>query len=861
MEKIQYIRNKKSLTSLMRLSQISVYWLVELLVSGLAGSRTPSISQEGWAYLSPDLVVMTEDGVISGFDPCGRSTWTFDIGKPSMNAFGSASTTAKRDPRMIPATDGSLYVVFPPENEGDKMNIAHVNATIMTVVAESPFSTPAFPNSYLTGSKIQTFQSIDFDDSFTGWTSPNAPNHLEGRRLLFSVNQWTMSCIDTSTQQQKWGVMFAELPPITTSHLDNRNVEHYQVDYLSQNIEIQTSRDRNSVVKKITDTDNCYSVVEIDSVRRMEFKSQILGVYALIDPPDTDGNLALVLVGKNTALPTNNGGLPNGFYFSLLEDVSGRSPELPGIRVGYPQNFPVFSQYHGNSQMMISRSTASWDPSSMTPYLLDDPSRLRLTAEFDDQAGILVSQFKVIDFLSIKFGLLSWQGRVYLIAMTILFIYIVKRIYEKILTRFVVPRSSGGTPKMTSSISIVLPDGTSINQLIPDTAMGGAVTISSPVSSSSNRLVLIPSEAIHPYEVLTVGQADTVEFAGWQTPTDVASFDRKIRDISSRLKKLPFAPSRKDDDGHRPSIEDSGNMTVLFLGRNVDEPKLVFRNPRAECEIQRPNIPIFTQSIRNAVAASALRDVSSMKAYVPRALCGYWNTFQGVFQEYVSTRNSRESVSITSFMESPQSACDTAFLILLLRDTDAHDGNYVRDLRRKVALFDLGCSLGDRPIESDIVDRMCLENFEIWKRVPFLLDVPFSDYQREYLKKIDFDVLMDMWKNFEYHQSILDAATTAASRLVHPTVMLRILQMHARFLLACSDHGRTILFAAEVMYSGMYDDVWIEAGDSIDVFETRLIQIAVDGTVFPNLSIEKGQLSEKAKSAVGVTNGQNDDDE
>jgi hypothetical protein len=235
-----------------------------------------------------------------------------------------------------------------------------------------------------------------------------------------------------------------------------------------------------------------------------------------------------------------------------------------------------------------------------------------------------------------------------------------------------------------------------------------------------------------------------------------------------------------------------------------------------------------------------------MKAYVPRALCGYWNTFQGIFQEFVSPSKGM-NVSISWFIESPQSAHDTAFLIMLVRDTDAHDGNYVCDLRRKIALFDLGCCLGDEPIPNDIIDRICLDNFEIWKRVPFLLDVAFSQHHEEYLKSIDFRSLVDMWKNFEYHQSIVENAT----RLVHPTRMLRILEMNASFLRACIQYQRSILFAAEVMYSGMYDDVWLQVGDDVDELEKRLIEIAKSGTAFPNLSEEKGKFSDKAKMYLG----------
>jgi hypothetical protein len=428
--------------------------------------------------------------------------------------------------------------------------------------------------------------------------------------------------------------------------------------------------------------------------------------------------------------------------------------------------------------------------------------------------------------------------------MFVLFGYMVRRVYLIVRKRYIkrrTPPSRLGTPKTgAASISILLPDGTSYNQsLLPDSAHSEtSMGIASP---SSGSMVLIPSDAIHPYDVVKVGQSDTVEFDAWQHGMDVTAFTKKIQDISSRLTKLPFAHSSKN--GLRFSLDAS---SVLFLGRNVDEPKLVFRNPLAETEQQRPNIPIFTQSIRNAVASSALRECPGMTAYVPRALCGTWNTFQGIFQEYVtsaknSDKNTSSSVSISTFIESPQLAIDTAVLVLLLRDTDAHDGNYVRDLRRKIALYDLGCALADEPIPADPIDRMCLDNFELWKRVPELLDEPFGEKHAALIESIDFAALKTAWTKFSYHPSIVERGT----RLVPPQRMLRVLEMHANFILACIAGNRTVLFAAEVMFGGMYDDVWLELGgswNSIDQLETRLVEIAKDSELFSNLSFEKGKL-------------------
>ena len=802
-----------------------------------------SLGQGPDAELPSDFVVLTEEGTMRGFDSCGRNIWRTNVGRVIVNANTPVNGEFSHSPRMVPAVDGSMYVVFPTNEETGETNIAHVNATIMSVVAESPFSTPAFPNSYLTGSKVQSIDVVDFDDSFEGWIFSGeeyfqkAQNRLKGRKLMYTTNQWMLSCIDTSSQEERWSLSFTDIPSMTTSHLIPNSVEQHQVAKLSNEIEIVTNRHQNRIVRQ----PGCLG----DSTPiSLTFDSQIVGVYALVDPPDTNGNLALVLVGKNTALPTNFGGLPPGLYFSVLEAAATHKgvPEtdLLGIRVGYGNNGgQIFSQYgRANPNALAIRSPQVWDPSSMTPYLLADPGRTQVIDSPNHPPEFVVSQFRVLDFLTLKFTLLPWQQKIYFFAMMILLVYLVRQMYKRFLRQLLAKAAN----RSSSTVSIILPDRGNL-------ASSTTVTISSPASTSSNRMVVIPSEAIHPYEVLTVGHSDTVEFSAWQTETDVTAFQKKIKDISDRLTKLPFAPSRKDYTGgddlsptKRQSIEESSNMTVLFLGRNVDEPKLVFRNPRAETVVQRPNIPLYTQSIRNAVASSALRDNASMKAYVPRALCGHWNTFQGIFQEYVVPNKSAKNVTISSLLESPQTAVDTAFLILLLRDTDAHEGNYIRDIRRKIALFDLGCSLADRPLPNDEIERMCLDNFELWKRVPFLLDCAFEDRHVEFLQSIDFEKLREMWNKFEYHQSI------PGDRLVHPVQMVRMLEIHSKFLLECVKSNRTVLFAAEVMYSGMYDDVWLEVGEeNIAEFETRLIELAKRTDLFPTLENEKGKKSERAK--------------
>ena len=443
-------------------------------------------------------------------------------------------------------------------------------------------------------------------------------------------------------------------------------------------------------------------------------------------------------------------------------------------------------------------------------------------------------------------------------------------------------------------------------------------------------------DAKQPYEVaLKSGEGDSVEFGAWQETGDVLVFEKKIGEMRHRLTKIPFAHPKQESviPSNSPELTatQSSDSTVMFLGRNVDDPKLVFRNPRVEKE-QRANIPRFSQAVRHAVAASVLRESPNFKAYIPRALCGSWNRIEGVFQEFVPNA---KSITLNDFRESPQMAVDLALLILLLRDTDAHEGNYVRDARRKVAFFDLGCSLADRPLPP--YERSCLDNFEVLKRLPGLLDVPIEQRHVEFLNNLDFKKAHEIWRNFQYSpylsskveqlkakrrralssllplgvgaspraipafiggllsprnrsnqstptvspafgeedcqssgsstpqaappppQSVpppartrlasfgmtsprsvrstpgdfsLDEEQPIEARLVSPVDMVRVMEMHARFLLRCAERGKSLLFAARVFYSGLYDERWLDCGgkmEDISRFEAVLLEIASEG--------------------------------
>lgn len=808
-----------------------ILFLITKVKAVVGGTSLPRVSS---GSTTGDFVIVTEDGVMHGYDSCGYRIWISSIGRNLLNATVFTDPSSVEGPRMVPAIDGSLYVVFPPDLSNNAVRIAHVNATIMSVVAESPFSTPAFPNTYLTGSKLQSLESVHFDDTFTGWaTDSSARARLAGRKLMFSINDWTLNSIDVSSQKQLWSLSFAELPPLTQAHLVLGSVEQAQVSKLASNIEIVTSAVANKVVMK-----RIPSTCEVKGSVDMLFPSQVLGVYAMIEPPDTKGNLVLVLVGKNSPIPTNFGGLPEGIFFNRL--VAESIGSLPGVRVEYSSEGPVDRRYQDpNASSFPLVVGGSWPPAIR-------PSGIGLAVTLPEHeqyfTEAILSRYRVIDFLGFKFSQLNTLMKVYVILVTILAIYLSRLVFKRLARLLTKPPTSAPRKEASPSISILLPDGTALRQIIPPTdASNGTTTlsISSPTSTTSGaRLVLIPSEAIQPYEVVKVGQSDSVEFAPWQNGADIEVFDKKIRDISQRTAKLPFAHSATS---RRPSLE-TGNATVLFLGRNVDEPKLVFRNPRAESELQRPNIPIFTQSIRNAVASSALRESPNLRAYVPRAVCGSWNTFDGVFQEYVpKPKTASAAVSLQSFREYPESAVDTALLVMLLRDTDAHDGNYTRDIRRKIALFDLGCCLADRPLPADPLERMALDNFEIWKRVAYLLKVPFESRHIEFIEGIDFSSLKTTWSSFHYQDHLVESARLLNSRLVHPTVMIRILELHAHILLTCARRGRSLLFAAELLYGGTYDDTWLEVGElNLDELERRLVAFVEskkeDIEIFPTIA-------------------------
>ena len=422
-----------------------------------------------------------------------------------------------------------------------------------------------------------------------------------------------------------------------------------------------------------------------------------------------------------------------------------------------------------------------------------------------------------------------------------------------------------------------------------------------------------PANAVtQPYEVaLKSGEGDSVEFEIWQSAEDVANFQKKLADMRHRLTKLPFAHAASTSDLGGSDSEEGSGRTVMFLGRNVDDPKLVFRNPRTEKE-QRANIPRFTQALRNAVAASMIKESSQMKAYVPRALVGSWNKVEGVFQEYV---NGAKPVTLQDLKDSPATTTDMALFVMLLRDTDAHDGNYARDTRRKVALYDLGCALADRPLPA--YERDCLDNFEVLQRLPDMLDVPFEERHVSYLKAIDFSAAKEMWSKYEYstwvtakleslkqsrrrdraYSSLLPSSSVGSPRslpallggllsprsrasvppelpsgsgssastepglhalglaspksvrslpagdlfslngwedsdtprVVKPLDMIKVMEVHANFLLRCAEKGKTMLFAARILYSGLYDEKWIDVGGRVEdlpALELELFRLA-----------------------------------
>ncbi|EEQ99312.1 hypothetical protein Pmar_PMAR011386, partial [Perkinsus marinus ATCC 50983] len=181
---------------------------------------------------------------------------------------------------------------------------------------------------------------------------------------------------------------------------------------------------------------------------------------------------------------------------------------------------------------------------------------------------------------------------------------------------------------------------------------------------------------------------------------------------------------------------------VLFLGRNVDDPQFIFRNPKQELS-QRPNVPKFTQAVRNAVASNAMKEVRYLKAYCPKACVASWNTFEGVIQDFVAKHPSTSHVDCRDI--DPEVARDASLIIMALRDTDAHEDNMMRDKLGRIALFDLGCALADRPLPRDDMTQEYLDNFAIWHQNPLLLDVPFTPKHVRYLKSLDFDRLKKIW--------------------------------------------------------------------------------------------------------------------
>ena len=103
----------------------------------------------------------------------------------------------------------------------------------------------------------------------------------------------------------------------------------------------------------------------------------------------------------------------------------------------------------------------------------------------------------------------------------------------------------------------------------------------------------------------------------------------------------------------------------------------------------------------------------------------------------------------------------------------------------------------------------------------------------ESLGKQNKKSLIEMYKEVGY--KLIDEYNDMELRLVSPITMIKIMEINCNFLLRCAENSRTILFTAEVMYSGLYDDIWIETiksnddGNSnkcLNEFQNKLISIA-----------------------------------
>ncbi|EER09360.1 hypothetical protein Pmar_PMAR010445, partial [Perkinsus marinus ATCC 50983] len=194
-----------------------------------------------------------------------------------------------------------------------------------------------------------------------------------------------------------------------------------------------------------------------------------------------------------------------------------------------------------------------------------------------------------------------------------------------------------------------------------------------------------------PYEMgrfLDIRQ-DIMYLPEWQDVLLQASMNKRLQQFND-LTRIAFK--------HGESDVRTVHGGVLFLGRNVDDPQFIFRNPKQELS-QRPNVPKFTQAVRNAVASNAMKEVRYLKAYCPKACVASWNTFEGVIQDFVCKHPTASQVTVRDI--DPEVARDASLIIMALRDTDAHEDNMMRDKLGRIALFDLGCALADRPLPRD----------------------------------------------------------------------------------------------------------------------------------------------------------------
>ncbi|KAF4679415.1 hypothetical protein FOZ60_015078 [Perkinsus olseni] len=796
--------------------------------SGSSSLPNPIESQEMMDLFkdTTDFVVSLVDGRLIAFDGCGTKLWTYQANSPTVDArfnetvakgLGSgdlASHFAGEDPtqtpRIVPALDGTVYIVTPNPQSPSQRIFTHLPTLLEDMVSVAPFYSPAFPGMYVTGSKLQGGITVDFSSSRVQWHLPTGPiaRYTKEHKLVFARQEWALHSLAAEDSEEVWRASYVEFPPVTHEHLFPGTEVNARARALTSVIGILDNQ--TSVYKKIFDSNRCPALNrhgrsdgggdDNDEPISLVFDSPVVAVFAVVSPQDTPAKLAMVPVAHAGPWCHEFPGydkLPVPSYVNMPHAYDGR-----------PQLYPPFT--YGDRH--VRATSMDEEPYQMYRDRRRSPEPLQLALEgsvtLDEMASIFI---KLNGPNKLFFGGLGGDddgaargggrgargpprpggfgrlpegggyndaGKIRPLSLpgpdgssttvdpekvhylndvarntSLREFLAVKYQHNYIVLVFllglmglgaVVYRFIAGWVQV---FKVVAPDGENMSpgSGLDDDEMSEDDEMREDGDDMEDTDVLSMDLVEQPYEMgrfLDIRQ-DVMYLPDWQDVLLQASMNKRLQQFND-LTRIAFK--------HGESDVRTLHGGVLFLGRNVDDPQFIFRNPKQELS-QRPNVPKYTQAVRNAVAGNAMKEVRYLKAYCPKACVASWNTFEGVIQDFVAKHPTDSHVNCRDV--DPEVARDASLIIMALRDTDAHEDNMMRDKLGRIALFDLGCALGDRPLPRDDMTQEYLDNFAIWHENPLLLDAPFTAKHVRYLKSLDFDKLKKIWAHYTYPKYVV----------------------------------------------------------------------------------------------------------